>query len=338
MNVRSPILAITMILASCAGSGETQPVLNDREAAITQVTGGTKGEDRDPEITPDGSWIFYATSAYSGHYDIYRKRPDSTMVSRVTFGRTNERFPKVNPIQPKTIAFCSDIRGEWDLYIIRDVDKDPSKWERISEDATQDIHPSWSPDGTKIVYSSLSGGGPNAPWHLKILDLRTGRIHMLPDIDGLLPEWSPVKGDDRIVFQRMRHRDNWFSAIWTIRFKAGRISEMTALTENDDWAAINPSWSADGRHILFATVAKSLTRQDKIDEADDLWMITADGIRRTQITSHTAADWMPTWGSDDRIYFLSRRSGTARIWSMDAPAASSPSTGEAGMVYVDRKP
>lgn len=308
---------LLVLLFACTRPAPDAELL-PQENAAGAVTFGSTGEDRDPEIDPEGRWMYFATSAYASHFDIYRKKPDASLVTRVTSSASDERFPKVNPVRPEMLAFSSNVNGEWDIFVIRDVEKNPSRWERVSEEGSQDIHPSWSPDGTMIVYSSGPGDATDG-WLLKIVDLKSGTVHVLPQVDGLLPEWSPLPGDDRIVFQRMRHRDNWFSSIWTIRFREGNVTEMTAVFGEGRWAAINPTWSPDGRHILFASVAKSRIRAETLDEADDLWIITADGGRPMQMTTDPAAEWMPTWGRNGKIYFLSRRGGSARVWCMDEP-------------------
>ncbi|MEU4567117.1 hypothetical protein [Micromonospora sp. NPDC023956] len=44
----------------------------------------------------------------------------------------------------------------------------------------------WSPDGLSILqYASGAGGDPRANGRLRLLDLRTGRAHPLPDVPGL---------------------------------------------------------------------------------------------------------------------------------------------------------
>jgi Tol biopolymer transport system component len=328
MRTIAPIL-LALALVACANPparpGESGTTL--AEVAVTQETFGPDGEDRDPELGPHGRWIYFASSTYAEHYDIYRKGPKSSVVTRITMQDSDERFPKVNPKDPNIVAFCSNVNGEWDVFVIMDVEKQRNVWVRVSEPGSQDIHPSWSPDGTKIVYAS-GVGGSDAVWYLKVVDVTTGTVHLLPQVDGLLPEWSPVEGDDRIVFQRMRHRGNWFGSIWTLRFRGGEVSDLTYIYGDGDWAAINPSWSNDGTHIVFATVAKSKVREGKTDEPDDLWVVSAKGTRPMQLTTHPSADGMPEWGSDDRIYFLSWRSGRARVWSGDAPFHDAAEGGE----------
>jgi len=56
-----------------------------------------------------------------------------------------------------------------------------------------------------------------------------------------------------------------------------------------------------------------------MNEADDVWIVGADGLNPTRLTTSAAADWMPCWSIDGRVYFVSDRSSSHRIWSLSAP-------------------
>jgi TolB protein len=186
----------------------------------------------------------------------------------------------------------------------------------LSERGTDNLHPSWSPDGKRIVYCSTHEG-VGGDWVLKVKDLESGKTHVLEDVDGLLPDWSPA--GNRIVFQRMKRRDDWLSSIWTLDFENGAARNVTSIFSSDDFAAINPAWSPDGLRVAFATVGKSQASAGVMSKADDLWIVTADGMNPTRITTSAASDWMPRWSIDNRIYFISDRTGGHRIWSLAAP-------------------
>ncbi|MBV8880280.1 MAG: PD40 domain-containing protein, partial [Planctomycetaceae bacterium] len=44
-----------------------------------------------------------------------------------------------------------------------------------------------------------------------------------------------------------------------------------------------------------------------------------DGLNPTRLTSSPSGDGMPRWASTGRIYFVSDRSGSPRLWSVAAP-------------------
>lgn len=311
MGRRFALLYVTLLSAACAPARLSPTArVEDRESPVTQVTGGSSGQDRDPELSPDGGLLYYASSSYGSSFDLYVRTIGSNTATRLTSLPGNERFPKVCPANPRVIAFSYDGEGESALCLM-DVDR-PSKIERITESGTSCIHPSWSPDGRLLVYSAADEG--TGTWTLRIREMQTGRTHALDDLDGLLPEWSPV--GNRIVFQRMRGRDDWLGSLWTFEWDGGAARNVTSVFSSDDWAAINPCWSPDGRWIAFTSVGKSPDRRGILDRGDDLWAVRSDGSHATRLTTSGAADWMPTWSTEGTLYFVSDRSGSHRIWSL----------------------
>ena len=285
----------------------------DGELAITRHTSSTTGDDKDPDISPDGKSLVFATTAWSRDHDLYGKQIGGNVLTRITRRNSDERFPDLHPKNPGMIAFSSNYHGEWDIFVVKDYRKAPDDWIRVSGEGTEDLHPSWSPDGTRLIYCSTDQFG-SGTWVLKMADLTTGKTHVFEGMDGLLPEWNPR--DNRIVFQRMRHRDRWFGSIWTLRIENDRVTELSMVHSGEKWAAINPSWSPTGDRIVFATVGKSVARKDLLNEADDLWVIHGNGSLPIRLTTSESADWMPTWSVDGRIYFVSRRRGRNHIWSL----------------------
>ena len=321
MGRRIALLSVALLCAGCAPFDSPRPPLDEeRESPATQVTSGRSGEDRDPEISPDGRTLYYASSSHGATLDLYMRTVGSNSAIRLTTSPGDKRFPKLNPADGRTLAFCTNARGEWEIALINSAG-DPGRVQYVSEPGMQSLHPSWSPDGTKLVYCATEDLA-SGEWVLKVRDFRTGRTHTFEEVDGLLPEWSP-RGDT-IVFQRMKRRDGWYGAIWTAEFEAGVVRNLTAVFSSDDWAAINPSWSPDGRWIVFATVAKSPSHAGILDRGDDLWAVRPDGSHATRLTTSAAADWMPVWSTDGTIYFVSDRSGTQRIWGLVPRGLESP--------------
>jgi Tol biopolymer transport system component len=304
-------LAAQAFGCSCTAPGSLEPV--EGETPTTQVTAGRSGEDRDPELTPDGKTLLYASNAYGEDYDLYARPVGGNAPVRLTRLDGHERFPRVNPADPRMLAFCSDAGGEWQISLLPDWRGNPEKAVTITEPGSHNLAPSWSPDGRRLVYCSTSDLA-SGDWILKIRDLTTGRTIVLEDLDGFLPRWSP-KGD-RIAFQRMSRRDGWLGGLWTLDFDGVAARNVTALLVHDDWAAINPTWSPDGRRLVFATAGKSVAGRASLDRADDLWVVDADGGPPARLTTHPAPDFLPAWSADGRIYFASGRGGSTRIWSL----------------------
>ena len=93
--------------------------------------------------------------------------------------------------------------------------------------------PSFSPDGTEVVYrfwSDKAGG-------LRVVTLADGKVRTLTTGYDNFPVWSPQ--GDRIVFSRLADDD---FDIYTMRPDGSGVTRLTTSPGNDS----HPAWSADG--------------------------------------------------------------------------------------------
>jgi Tol biopolymer transport system component len=183
------------------------------------------------------------------------------------------------------------------------------------------VHPSFSPDGTRIVYSSL--GGKSGQWEIWVSDLSTGEKRMIGF--GLFPTWSPDKSVDRIAFQRARQRGSrWFS-LWTLDLIDGEACRVTEVAVSANAAIVCPTWSPDGHQLAFATIVSPADADgNKPMGQQDIWTVNCDGTRRRRLTDGVGMNLSPSWGSDNRIYFISDRTGSECVWSASADSAAAP--------------
>ncbi|HEV7447547.1 MAG TPA: hypothetical protein VGO18_33585, partial [Steroidobacteraceae bacterium] len=197
---------------------------------------------------------------------------------------------------------------------------------QITDGQSNDMHPSFSPNGTRLVYSSLAGngGGAGEQWQLHVIDLVTREDREIGP--GLFPAWSPEKARDVIAFQKTRARGSrWFS-LWTCELKDGEAAQVTEIAVSANAALVSPSWSPDGKRLAFASIVEpAQTRNGKPQGQQDIWTINADGTRRHRLTDGTATNLTPCWTVLNRVYFVSDRSGHECIWSLPILTASSES-------------
>jgi len=78
-----------------------------------------------------------------------------------------------------------------------------------------------------------------------------------------------------------------------------------ASAQDQVFLNINPSWSPDGRHLVFESA-----RHGRIG----LYIINADGTGERRLTHHVADDTHPAWSPDGNwIVFDSNRDG---VWNL----------------------
>lgn len=284
----------------------------DSTGQLRRISLTNEGADFDVTLDKAGEHLIYSSTRHRKTSDIYRQRIEGSAITQLTDDESNDVMPALSP-DGKTIAFASDRSGNWDLYLM-DADGGPAV--QLTTDRTHDIHPSFSPDGKHLVYSSLSDR--SGQWQLVVIDVANPTTKRYIG-HGLFPQWSP-KGDT-ILYQRARERGTrWFS-VWTIELdERGEAGSPTEIVWSSQYACITPSWSPDGKAVVFCTVTnpEADTQGDRPAQSD-VWIAKADGSGRTKMTRGKFANLQPAWSGDNAIYFVSNRAtnGVENIWALD---------------------
>jgi Tol biopolymer transport system component len=258
-------------------------------------------------------------------------------------GRANAAFPGLNGF----IAFESNRDSPvndpsyFEIYVMR---PDGSGQTRLTTRGGR--YPSWSPDGSKIAFTSGRDG--NSEIYVMNADgSGQTRLTERPNATDLLPVWSPdgskiafasfdsnydiwvMNADGTGQSNLTNHPAEDFLPAWSpdgsrIAFQTNRDGDTEIYTIHPDGTGLTnvsnspasaewkPAWSPDGSKIAFAG------NRDTIGFGADVYVMGANGAGVTRLTN-THDDTMPAWSPDgSRIAFRSHRDLNDEIYVMDA--------------------
>jgi Tol biopolymer transport system component len=261
-----PLLAVAA-LAACGGSAPKGP------PALLLVS------------TKDGDYAIFGTDARGKHVRRLTKEKGNPSTREGLFFQVQPAWSPAG----QHVAFASLRSGTSHIYVMR---ADGTGTRQVTSGAQNDDHPSWSPDGKRIVFA------------------REGALFVVPAAGGKArrvgaglgnaadPAWSP---DGDLIAYDYRKPGYSIRELYVMRADGTRIRQLTKLQQVSGLAA----WSPDGKRIAFQSNARL--------GHFEIYTIGLDGKGLRQVTQSIVDVIQPAWSPDGRLSF----SRDGAIWIDD---------------------
>ena len=262
----------------------------------------------------------YFVSDRSGHKEIWAMDYDGANQRQITHLGTIAISPRISP-DGSRIAFSGLTKTGWEIMMYS---LDLNRLLSFPHMGGTNISPAWSGDGTKLAFSSSREGSPEifvadvAGGNLKrVTDSKGPDLApvwnrktnaQLAFVSGRtgLPQIYTMEGDgtnqQRMTDQGYAVSPNWspngqfLTLAWVRKYGPGEpgASDIYLMDiASKQWVQLThdggrndfPSWSPDGRHIVF---------QSNRSGSLEIWMMLADGTKTQQLT-FTGRNSQPNW-------------------------------------------
>lgn len=198
-------------------------------------------EDRYPVWSPDGETIAYAANP-NGNFDIFSARPDGSAIEQITISEHDESDPAWLP-SGMGLIFTKETSG----FIRKNarlfqVDLDTKKVKKVMPRYTKTAALSHvSPSGLQVVFTGKRLRG----WDVAMFNRRTNKVHFL-DKGGKSCRARFSKAGKKLAY--VSSSADGKGDIWVMNPDG---SQKARLTHRDDTYDYFPSWSPDGKYIVF---------------------------------------------------------------------------------------
>jgi serine/threonine protein kinase/Tol biopolymer transport system component len=242
-------------------------------------------------FSKDGQWM-----AYVKHPEgtLWASKLDGSQRRQLSYPPLYPLFPYLSPDGKQIVFFAFGGPGESNLYTVS-IDGGTPR-ELIPEAHQPYWSPTWSPDGTRIVFGG-AGVDPNST--IRIFDLKTHQISTLPGSKGLVwPYWSP---DGRYILASPPGPND--PGLMLFDFANQRWEEIIKVRVD------LVTWSKTGEYVYFLSgrsVMRVRIRDRKLERVADL--------KNFQYTGGFGA-WLGMAPDDSPL--LLRDTSTADIYALD---------------------
>ena len=258
--------------------------VNGDGSGLVNLTPGMADNQTRPSVDPTGQWVVFGSGGAAG--DIWLMRSDGTNMVPLLAGDTLDFQPVFAP-DGSRIAFVRDTNPgapfETDLFLMNrdgtgvlNLTNSPSLFE---------VEPDFTPDGTRLLFDATVAAPDD-----DIFSIGVNGEGLAPLVQGATDDNQPVSSPDgtRLVFTR--------APLDQLHVAAADGSGPVNVTPTWVQEALNPSWSANGKTLVFD------------DDNTDLFTVSvAGGPVVALLPDDSRADGHPDW---EHVFLCAGRRAT----------------------------
>ena len=228
----------------------------------------------------NGDIAFSSADPNVGYFDVFAAAPDGSNLRNVTNSASRDDHDPVWSADGSQLAF-------WSIPYVATINADGSGQSELRWGG----EPSFSPDGSRIAYSTTARFFPESNQEIFIMNRDGSDVRNLTN-EPLGPEWghdyAPAWSPDgtQVAFSRILGSATGIYAIG---------ADGTGLTQLVSGPAAHPDWAPDGNAIVF-------------DAFGDIYQVDATGL--VQLTSSAADDKYPVFSPDGTKIAFQRATGS----------------------------
>ena len=259
-------------------------------------------------VLADGTYPFVFVSTRDGSQELWTAMTDGTGLRKLTQTGGGPSFPgkrigafALSPDGTKVVY------GEPGAYIadlwVYDIPTDTTS--RITTSAVDSTVPSWSPDGSRIVFVRANG-------FYEIFSIQPNGMGLVQHTDTPSVSTNPSYSPDGF---KMTYDRGGNPARIYVQSVAGGGATAQDLTADIGGHSFHPAFSPDGTRIAFG--------HEGLFGAYNVWLMDADGLNKVQVTDLPFARRLTgrgiTWAPDGREVFFAAFDGTGNesIFAVD---------------------
>ena len=228
-----------------------------------------------PHVSPDGSRVAFSGVTKDGWQIQMYSLELGRIVSFPHFGGDN--YSPAWSSDGQNIAFSSSRTGNTEIYAVSSAGANSR---RLTENKGPDVSPTWNPKTNAQI--GWVSGRTGLPQIYTMASDGTNVVRLTDQGYAVSPSWSP--NGQFLAFAWARHYGPGApgaSDIYIMDIASKQWAQLTHDGGRNDF----PSWSPDGRHIVFQSNRTGKTQ---------IWTMLADGSEVRQLTT-SGDNSQPNW-------------------------------------------